>query len=59
MRGRRRFLRLLAGIAAGSTAFSLHAARPRTAIALFLCGDVMPGRAIDQILPHPSNPKLH
>src|SRR6476660_9800334 len=29
MRGRRRFLRLLAGIAAGPTAFSLHAARPR------------------------------
>ena len=59
MHGRRRFLRLLAGIAAGSTAFSLHAARPRPAIALFLCGDVMPGRAIDQILPHPSNPTLH
>ncbi len=26
---------------------------------LFLCGDVMTGRGIDQILPHPSNPKLH
>jgi poly-gamma-glutamate synthesis protein (capsule biosynthesis protein) len=26
---------------------------------LFLCGDVMTGRAIDQILPHPSKPQLH
>src|SRR5262245_38186587 len=74
MRGRRRFLRLLAGFAASAAAFSLRAARPRTAplsrpsnmsgaaaptIPLFLCGDVMPGRAIDQVLPHPSNPKLH
>ena len=28
-------------------------------ITLFLCGDVMTGRGIDQILPHPSNPKLY
>lgn len=28
-------------------------------ITLFLCGDVMPGRGIDQILPHPSDPTLH
>ena len=27
-------------------------------ITLFLCGDVMTGRGIDQILPHPSDPKL-
>jgi len=26
---------------------------------LFLCGDVMTGRGIDQILPHPSDPVLH
>ena len=26
---------------------------------LFLCGDVMTGRGIDQILPHPSNPILY
>ena len=26
---------------------------------LFLCGDVMPGRGIDQILPHPCDPALH
>lgn len=26
---------------------------------IFLCGDVMLGRGIDQILPHPGNPRLH
>ena len=25
---------------------------------LFLCGDVMTGRGIDQILPHPSGPEI-
>jgi poly-gamma-glutamate capsule biosynthesis protein CapA/YwtB (metallophosphatase superfamily) len=29
------------------------------AVTLFLCGDVMTGRGIDQILPHPSSPGLH
>lgn len=28
-------------------------------ITLFLCGDVMTGRGIDQVLPHPVNPILH
>jgi poly-gamma-glutamate synthesis protein (capsule biosynthesis protein) len=28
-------------------------------ITLFLCGDVMTGRGIDQILPHPAPPDLH
>ncbi|HVZ35145.1 MAG TPA: CapA family protein, partial [Polyangiaceae bacterium] len=27
-------------------------------VRLFLCGDVMTGRGIDQILPHPGNPRL-
>ena len=31
----------------------------RHLIKLFLCGDVMLGRGIDQILPYPSNPRLH
>lgn len=31
---------------------------PQT-IALFLCGDVMTGRGIDQILPYPSHPQLY
>ncbi|MCS7168614.1 MAG: CapA family protein [Gemmatales bacterium] len=30
-----------------------------TPIRLFLCGDVMTGRGIDQILPHPCNPVLY
>lgn len=28
-------------------------------LTLFLCGDVMTGRGVDQILPHPSDPTLH
>lgn len=28
-------------------------------VTLFLCGDVMTGRGIDQALPHPSDPELH
>ncbi|MGH7509459.1 MAG: CapA family protein [Gemmatimonadales bacterium] len=33
-----------------------EAERPVT---IFLCGDVMTGRAIDQILPHPSDPRIY
>jgi poly-gamma-glutamate synthesis protein (capsule biosynthesis protein) len=32
---------------------------PAQFICLFLCGDVMTGRGIDQILPHPGNPVLY
>jgi poly-gamma-glutamate synthesis protein (capsule biosynthesis protein) len=28
-------------------------------LTLFLCGDVMTGRGVDQVLPHPSDPRLH
>jgi poly-gamma-glutamate capsule biosynthesis protein CapA/YwtB (metallophosphatase superfamily) len=68
MRGRRRFLQWLGGIAAGAAALGLRADRKPQAtrmsdaaapVTLFLCGDVMTGRAIDQILPHPSKPDLH
>jgi poly-gamma-glutamate capsule biosynthesis protein CapA/YwtB (metallophosphatase superfamily) len=31
----------------------------REAVRIFLCGDVMTGRGIDQILPHPCDPLLH
>lgn len=31
---------------------------PIRAVTLFLCGDVMTGRGIDQILPHPGKPHL-
>ena len=29
------------------------------ALTLFLCGDVMTGRGIDHILPHPGDPRLY
>lgn len=28
-------------------------------VTLFVCGDVMTGRGIDQVLPHPSHPRIH
>src|SRR5438874_7484626 len=35
---------------------TLNQAEP---IAVFLCGDVMTGRGVDQVLPHPGDPVLH
>jgi poly-gamma-glutamate synthesis protein (capsule biosynthesis protein) len=35
------------------------AAKDSDQITLFLCGDVMTGRGIDQVLPHPGNPELY
>ncbi len=35
---------------------SRTASRDNPTIMLFLCGDVMTGRGIDQVLPHPSQP---
>jgi poly-gamma-glutamate capsule biosynthesis protein CapA/YwtB (metallophosphatase superfamily) len=32
---------------------------PSEPLRLFLCGDVMTGRGVDQLLPHPSDPELH
>ncbi|MGZ5000909.1 MAG: CapA family protein [Methylomonas sp.] len=40
----------------------IHAAQcdqASPAITIFLCGDVMTGRGIDQILPHPGNPQIY
>jgi poly-gamma-glutamate synthesis protein (capsule biosynthesis protein) len=31
----------------------------RTLVTIFLCGDVMTGRGVDQVLPHPGEPQLH
>lgn len=36
----------------------MHTERPSRRITLFLCGDVMTGRGIDQILPHPGKPHI-
>lgn len=32
---------------------------PSPTLTLFLCGDVMTGRGVDQILPHPCDPEIH
>jgi poly-gamma-glutamate capsule biosynthesis protein CapA/YwtB (metallophosphatase superfamily) len=64
---RREFLRLV-GVAtysaasAPTTVMAMAAPTRSTStdpITLFLCGDVMLGRGIDQILPHPGDPQLH
>lgn len=65
---RRTFLdragRLLLGGAAAATSGRrtvVEAAEKPAAggMTLFLCGDVMTGRGIDQVLPHPGDPVLH
>jgi len=40
-------------------ALAMAAAESTKDVTLFLCGDVMTGRGVDQILPHPGNPRLH
>ncbi len=51
---------LAASGAAAITGLSVvSAASPPADLTLFLCGDVMTGRGIDQILPHPGDPVLH
>jgi len=71
MQGRRAFLKRWGRIALGAVGGMLvHRAAARETpgrpdderqapVTLFLCGDVMPGRGIDQILAHPSEPTLH
>jgi poly-gamma-glutamate capsule biosynthesis protein CapA/YwtB (metallophosphatase superfamily) len=34
-------------------------AEDEKSVTLFLCGDVMTGRGVDQVLPHPSDPTIH
>jgi len=36
-----------------------NAQRESGAIKMFVCGDFMTGRGIDQVLPHPSDPVLY
>lgn len=63
---RRRFLGLLAGMGAtvprdkvATMQVPTRDGRPSSdSVTLFLAGDVMLGRGIDQILPHPSDPAL-
>jgi poly-gamma-glutamate synthesis protein (capsule biosynthesis protein) len=56
MWSRRRFLAVSGGAA---LAPSPRRAQDGAAVRLFLCGDVMTGRGIDQVLPHPSKPGIH
>lgn len=54
---------LTAAVTAGPAIMPAQASRqhrPRTdAVHLFLAGDVMTGRGIDQVLPHPGDPRIH
>lgn len=43
---------------AAAELYSTEPPAPR-AVRLFLCGDVMLGRGIDQVLPHPCDPAIH
>ena len=49
----------IAGASAVSLAEDPSQAAEDDAITLFLCGDVMTGRGIDQVLPHPADPRLY
>jgi poly-gamma-glutamate synthesis protein (capsule biosynthesis protein) len=46
-------------IANASDALHDRRSDPAESITLFLCGDVMLGRGVDQILPHPGDPRIH
>ena len=46
------------GAASGSER-AHESARGTATTTLFLCGDVMTGRGLDQVLPHPGDPVLH
>jgi len=75
MTGRRHFLRQLARLVLGATGVMIvrdshgvaahgpsrtgSESEVEPPVTLFLCGDVMLGRGIDQILAHPSDPALH
>lgn len=45
--------------AEAAAAAASRSAPARRGLRLFLCGDVMTGRGIDQVLPHPGDPVLH
>ena len=52
-------LLLLANPALAMSQVSEQAMRGANSIRLFLSGDVMTGRGIDQVLPFPSDPKIY
>ncbi|UCH40718.1 MAG: hypothetical protein JSU67_03210 [Gammaproteobacteria bacterium] len=51
---------LLLFVAAASPAVAYAANMSSSpSITLFMAGDIMTGRGIDQVLPHPGDPRLH
>lgn len=51
---------MVAAIGTGRVSQAMeHSGAKAGTITLFLCGDVMLGRGIDQVLPHPGDPTLH
>jgi poly-gamma-glutamate synthesis protein (capsule biosynthesis protein) len=56
---RRKFLRDAVLLFLGSPALRAQPSPPSDRVTLFLCGDVMTGRGIDQALPHPSDPRIY
>lgn len=57
--GRRRWLKAVGAASLTAALPSRTLAAEARLVTLFVCGDVMTGRGIDQILPHPSDPRLH
>jgi poly-gamma-glutamate synthesis protein (capsule biosynthesis protein) len=57
MWSRRQFLQISGGVLAVSPDHRSHGSDG--SVTLFLAGDVMTGRGIDQVLPRPSRPQLH
>ncbi len=52
------FIKLMLTVAVVMRTVSPVYAMDKT-ITIFMCGDIMTGRGIDQVLPHPSDPLLH
>jgi len=48
-----------AGASASVTPARESGGRDSGLVTLFLCGDVMTGRGLDQVLPHPSDPRIY
>jgi len=59
MLGRRRWMKAMGAATLTAAAPTLTRARQSDLVTLFLCGDVMTGRGIDQVLPHPSDPRIY
>ncbi|MGI9591455.1 MAG: CapA family protein [Myxococcota bacterium] len=56
---RREFLRVSALSVLGAFCARPSARASGRTVTLALCGDLMTGRGVDQVLPHPSDPTLH